>query len=122
MEKMSERLEEQLRELDGVYADLEKSSQKLFEASELFLKAKQKLETERLTGMANGSIFGKNADEREACAREVIPGLFLDYGEAQDTERIAKHDFDQAFLKVELSRARLRILELLVKVEVGNGQ
>ena len=113
---MSERLEAQLRELDDVYSDLEKSSQKLFEASELSLKAKQKLEIERLTGMANGSIFGKNADEREACAREVIPGLFLDYGEAQDKERTAKHDFDRTYLNVELSRSRLRVYELLVKV------
>ena len=118
--KMTERLEAQLLELDGVYADLEKSSQKLFEASELSLKAKHKLEIERLIGLANGSIFGKNADEREACAREVIGGLFVTYGKTQDDERIAKHEFDLAFMKVEMSRTRLRIMELLCKV-TDNG-
>ena len=120
--EMKSRLEGLLTEVEEVYVELEGQSDKLFDASELAIKSKQKLEIGRLTGMANGSIFGKNADEREACAREVIGELFTSYGEAQDTERIAKHDFDQAFLKVELSRARLRILELLVKVEVGNGQ
>ena len=121
MNTYRERLEGLLLEVNNCYTQLQTSQREYFEASELALKAKQKLETERLTGMANGSIFGKNADEREACAREIIPGLFLDYGEAQDKERGAKFLLDSSMVTVELSRARLRIFELLVKGLEDNG-
>ena len=115
MNTYAERLEGLLLEVNNCYMQLQTSQREYFEASELALKAKQKLETERLTGMANGSIFGKNADEREACAREILGNLFVAYGEAQDKERGAKFLLDSSFTTVELTRAKLRIMELLCK-------
>ena len=118
---MKERLEGILLELNDVYSQLKTSQREYFEASERYIQTKQILETQKAGGIANGQITGKNADERESSARALIPGLFLDYGEAFDKERKAKFLLDSAYTSVELVRSRLRVLELLVKLETSNG-
>ena len=112
--EMTERLEGMLLELNSVYSILQTNQRDYYETSEKAIKAKHKLETERLIGLANGTISGKNSDERDASAREVIGELFVAHGKSQDDERGAKFLLDSSAMSVECTRARLRVLELLI--------
>ena len=121
MNTYRERLEGLLLEVNNCYMQLQTNQREYFEASELALKAKEKLEVKKVMSLYDGTITGKNTDEREGAARTIFPELFVAYGEAHDKELGAKFLLDSSIVTVELSRARLRIFELLVKGLENNG-
>lgn len=100
-------------EITKGYELLETAIQGLYEAGENETGARATLETRRLAGLADGTIEGKNADQREASARQVLEAEYLALEHAERTCRSARLVCDLARLEVERVRAQLRLAELL---------
>ena len=121
MNTYTERLETLLSEARSVYDNYNNIRDDLFKASEITVKLKKQIADQKAKGLADGSIFGKNVDERDASAREFIGDLYVKAGQAEDDEREIKNEFDHQASLVEFIRFRLRIMELLCKVASDNG-
>jgi len=55
---------------------------------------------------------GKNAEIREAQAREHLQAQYLKVAHAENLERKARYDFDKAGIEVDTVKTLLRIAEL----------
>lgn len=92
------------------------AAEALFQTGENAIHAKDVFEKARLDALLNGSIIGKNADEREASAREFLKPLIDQLSVRQAQERRARYDFDQAMRSVEKVRSLLRLMEITSKI------
>lgn len=92
------------------------AAEALFRTGENAINTKAELEAARLEALMTGVIVGKNADEREANAREALKPLFDKLAVYQEQERKARYDFDQAMRNVEKVRSLLRLMEITSKI------
>ncbi|RPJ40092.1 MAG: hypothetical protein EHM35_00360 [Planctomycetaceae bacterium] len=90
-------------------------------AAEQAIAARAALEIAKLAGLAGGTIDGKNADLREAKAREVLAEDYARLEAAEAGERRTHIDLDLACIQVEEVRALLRLMELDNRVEITCG-
>lgn len=84
----------------------------LFTAAEITIMEKFLLEKQRSEAMASGKIDGKNAETREAQVRELLADQYLKLAMAENTERLARRDFDLASMEADAVRTLVRIAEL----------
>ena len=86
--------------------------------NELFLTAEQTiacgqvLEDDKNSATVAGKFDGKNAEIREAQAREFLSAQYSNHAEAQRNERQARYKFDRAQIDVDTVKTLLRIAEL----------
>jgi len=81
-------------------------------AVEIHYKAKEDYNTKKLMALADGSITGKNTDEREASAIKLLDKEYKKMVNAAEVERAAKEKLDLARLEIERLYMLLRIEEL----------
>ena len=112
---MDERLEYCLKQAETAYTLLNKSRLELFRDSETVLKLKQELSAKKAQGLSEGYISGKNADEREASAREYMGDVYVALGSAEDELRHSESDYQFSLDRVAMQRFHLRVLELLCR-------
>ena len=84
----------------------------LFTAAEITIMEKFLLEQQRSEAMASGKIDGKNAETREAQVRELLADQYLKLATAENSERLARRDFDLASMEADAARTLVRIAEL----------
>ena len=82
------------------------------EVKEELLEAKMDLEVSYAKGLAEGDIFGKNADSRKASARDFLEPLYAKVENLEKGERVAKINLDLAQLEASEFRHMLRLLEV----------
>jgi len=73
--------------------------------------SKQELEAAKAEGLASGVIEGKNAELREAKAREVLVGFYANVEAAEQTEHNCRLRLDLARIEVDSIKTLLRYLE-----------
>lgn len=84
----------------------------LFTAAEIAIMEKYLLEEQRASATTGGVFDGKNAEIREAQAREHLQPQYLKLAHAENAERKARYDFDKAQMDVDAVKTLLRIAEL----------
>jgi hypothetical protein len=84
----------------------------LFTATEVTIMEKYLLEEQRAAATTGGVFDGKNAEIREAQAREHLQAQYLKLAHAENAERKARYDFDKASIEVDTVKTLLRIAEL----------
>lgn len=99
-------------QITRAYAELTVATSAYHAAGEAEIAAKATLEHERAAALADGRIEGRNAELREAAARELLANLFAAAETAECEAREAKHRLDLARIKVEEARALLRLAEI----------
>ena len=87
-----------------------------FKTVEELAFVKRELESKKLIGLADGTIDGKNAELREASAREKLADLFASVEKAERFEREARLYFDLAQVEVDYLKTILRLAELHQKL------
>lgn len=101
-------------ELTAAYQNLARLMTQAHTAARQEIDAKSELERRRLAAIADGTIDGKNAELREASARQVLADLYETCEQAERVASDAKLALDLARLEVERVRALLRLAELTV--------
>ena len=86
----------------------------LFTAAEVSIMEKYLLEEQRASATTGGVFDGKNAEIREAHAREHLQPQYLKLAHAENAERKARYDFDKAQIEVDTVKTLLRIAELTI--------
>ena len=94
------------------FGNLTDDGAKLFTATEVSIMEKYLLEEQRAAATTGGVFDGKNAEIREAQAREHLQAQYLKLAHAENAERKARHDFDLASVEVDTVKTLLRIAEL----------
>jgi hypothetical protein len=107
-----EMLETEIRE---VYGDLRRALEEALEATLRHRRAKEALEAAVAQGIMAGEVAGKNAEEREAKARSLYPGLFQALLEAEE-------DLTRAKFRLEMAKARAREVEVLAGLAAGRDE
>jgi hypothetical protein len=110
--KKVEMLEAEIRE---VYGDLRRALEEALEATLRHRRAKEALEAAIAQGILAGEVVGRNAEEREAKARSLYPGLFQALLEAEKALTRAK-------FRLEVAKARAREVEVLAGLAAGRGE
>ena len=72
------------QEITKVYADLSAAKHNYSEAAEVATSSKANLETAKAKALADGAIEGKNAELREAAARQMFS---VQYDELEQDEK-----------------------------------
>lgn len=80
--------------------------------AETVIAARESLERARNKAMLENKFDGKNAETREAQAREHFHVAYNELSAFEEDERRAKLEFDLALSALELAKYRLRIAEL----------
>ena len=96
----------------SAFLNLTSSRAELFIAAEATITAKQELEAAKYQAYLGGVFDGKNAEIREAQAKQHLEGNFAKLEQAEKQERAAKHFFDRASIEVDTVKTLLRISEL----------
>lgn len=99
-------------ELNAAYVNLTSAMTQAHAAARAEVDAKRGLEKARLAAITDGRIDGKNAELREAAAREALADLYASLEEAERVASDARLALDLAKLEVERVRALLRITEV----------
>ena len=99
-------------EINKAYDKLSKATNAAFEVGQIAIAARVALDTAKLQGLADGTISGKNADMREASAREVLAEIYASAEAADEAAKETRHTLDLARIEVERVRALLRLAEL----------
>ena len=94
------------------FANLTDARSKLFTATEVTIMEKYLLEEQRAAATTGGVFDGKNAEIREAQAREHLQAQYLKLAHAENAERKSRYDFDKASIEVDTVKTLLRIAEL----------
>lgn len=94
------------------FENLTKSRAVLFTAAEAAIMSKATLEADRASATVGGVFDGKNAEIREAQAREHLQSRYLELDMNERAERAARHAFDRASIEVDTVKTLLRIAEL----------
>jgi len=84
----------------------------LFAAAEKAIYFSMNLDADKASLLQSGKIDGKNAEIREAQIRELLADKYTELAIAQNAERRARFDFDQAGYEVDTVKTLLRIAEL----------
>jgi hypothetical protein len=105
-------LEAEIRE---AYGDLRRALAEALEATLRHRRAKEALEAAIAEGIMAGEVAGKNAEEREAKARSLYPGLFQALLEAEEALTRAK-------FRLEAAKARAREVEVLANLAAGRSE
>lgn len=85
----------------------------LFIAASAVIQSKQELEDSKMTLILSGTIDGKNAEIREAQMADKLAKHIQNVRQAEDAERRAKHEFDQALTDLDSTRYLIRVAELV---------
>jgi hypothetical protein len=99
------------------YQRLAETTEALYEANEIEITCRSKLANAKLCGLADGTIEGRNADLREAKARELLADEYEALYAAESSTRANNLEFELARIEVENVRARLRLAELVAGVK-----
>ena len=94
------------------FDNLTDARSKLFTAAEVAIMEKYLLEEQRAAATTGGVFDGKNAEIREAQAREHLQAQYLKLAHAENAERKARYDYDLASVEVDTVKTLLRIAEL----------
>ena len=94
------------------FANTQAARDALFSAAEKAIYAAMNLETEKASATTAGKFDGKNAETREAQAREFLSEQYLALAVAQNNERSARHTFDKASIEADTVKTLLQIAEL----------
>jgi len=94
------------------FENLTKARAALFTAAEVSIMGKYLLEEQRAQATTGGVFDGKNAEIREAQAREHLQPQYLKLATAENAERKARYEFDKASIEVDTVKTLLRIAEL----------
>ena len=94
------------------FANLTDARAKLFTATEVSIMEKYLLEEQRAAATTGGVFDGKNAEIREAQAREHLQAQYLKLAHAENFERKTRFDYDLASVEVDTVKTLLRIAEL----------
>lgn len=97
--------------IEATYHQAMLAREAFFIASEKAIQLRAQIEQQRLFSLADGRITGKNAEEREACARKLFADDYYALSEAERDERYTKFDLDQAQARIEMIRCQLRLEE-----------
>ena len=97
----------------GAFANMTKARAALFEAAEAAIMSRNTLEADKASATVGGVFDGKNAEIREAQAREHLQARYLEVDMNDRAERKARHDFDRASIEVDTVKTLLRIAELV---------
>lgn len=97
---------------ESAYKNLAAARTQLFTDAENAIEARSVLESEKAQAMTAGKFDGKNAETREAQAREFLKAQYLTVTECERQERRARFDFDRADIDVDTVKILLRIAEL----------
>jgi hypothetical protein len=92
--------------------NLKEARAALFEAAEAAIMSRNTLEADKASATVGGVFDGKNAEIREAQAREHLQARYLEVDMNDRAERKARHDFDRASIEVDTVKTLLRIAEL----------
>lgn len=96
----------------SAFLNLTSARAELFSSAEAVIEAKAELETARTQAYLGGVFDGKNAEIRDAQARQHLEANFAKLEEAEKRERSSKHLFDRASIEVDTVKTLLRIAEL----------
>jgi hypothetical protein len=96
----------------SAFENLTKARDTLFATAETTIEAKQKLETAKYQAQIGGVFDGKNAEIREAQARDHLQANYAELEQAEKNERRARYEFDRAQIDVDTVKTLLRIAEL----------
>lgn len=96
--------------ITNTYRKLYEARKGLWQASEFTLQRRAELEQERAARIAAGEIMGKNADERESRARDLLASFYAAVVDAELKERRAKLDYDLVKIEVDRIDTILRLL------------
>lgn len=94
------------------FTNLSAARAALFTAAEITIMEKYLLEEQRAAATTGGVFDGKNAEIREAQAREHLQPQYLKLAHAENAEREARFDYDKASIEVDTVKTLLRIAEL----------
>jgi hypothetical protein len=100
-----------LTDLTNAYDNLAAATAAAFETGETAANAKRTLEVAHADALTAGLIDGKNTEQREAQARQILVEEFIAQEVASTAARCARHDLDLARIEVERVRAILRLAE-----------
>jgi len=95
------------------FENMTKARAALFEAAEAAIMSRNTLEADKASATVGGVFDGKNAEIREAQAREHLQARYLEVDMNDRAERKARHDFDRASIEVDTVKTLLRIAELV---------
>jgi phage-related minor tail protein len=106
-----------VKKLEQAYEKLVKNMGAEYEMGDMFAYTKKELDKKILLGLADGTIQGKNAQEREAAGLklyeedfDVLEKIERDYEQAKHNRRVAE-------IEVRYLRDLLRIEEMINRAE-----
>jgi len=99
-------------EINEAYAELARAQKDAHAQMEQAVEAKAELDRNLLSGLADGTIDGKNQAMRDACAAQVLKQEFAALDIAEINARAAKLNLDLAHTEVHRIQALLRLAEL----------
>lgn len=97
---------------NSAFTNLTIARDNLFTAAEKTIEASAKLEDEKSSATIAGKFDGKNAETREAQARDFLAQYYIALSTCQKLERAARYEFDKAQIEVDTVKTLLRIAEL----------
>jgi hypothetical protein len=106
--------EEQIK---NVFLRLKDAADYLRNKTEKEIQFKMVLENAKLDGLRRETITGKNAELREANAREVLSELYHRVEASEIEQRQARYTWDLVNLDLDELKMLLRLDELLAKGE-----
>ena len=102
--------------IEIAFSDMVESKKEHYRTAEKLANAKAELEKQKLIGLADGTIDGKNAELREASAREKLADLYANAEKAEAAEREARLNLDISQIEVDRLKTILRLAELHQKL------
>lgn len=96
----------------SAFENIRASRQNLFLAAENTIEAQAALEADKAAAVNAGKFDGKNAEIREAQAREYLSAQHDAVSECSRKERAARYKFDESQIDVDTVKTLLRIAEL----------
>ena len=100
------------QDIQEVYGQLVKAIQVHGEAELEAINAKNALEVAKYSGIAVGTITGRNNEEREAKARELFGAIYKKVEEAEIAAKKTRIVLDMAQTEKSRVQATLRLMEL----------
>jgi hypothetical protein len=98
-------------DLTNAYDKLAVATAVAFETGETAANAKRILEVAHADALTAGRIDGKNTEQREALARQILADEFAALDAAATAARHSRHELEMARIEVERVRALLRLAE-----------
>lgn len=99
-------------EIHDAYNALAQATRDAYRVGENLIGVTAELEAAKLAGLRDGSIDGKNAELREAAARELLAAVYDGQANAEQENREYQAALSLAKIQVERVRALLRLAEV----------